>query len=452
MTYAIVAVALAGLYLFGRQLARPRHSPLGANEAANPYLILILLLALQLLDFLFLAGQSHPVIGTRRIYPDSSDIAWAAAYYALLTFSLLGGALLGSRMFRRNKRAAQRLGAASKASRSLILPTMLAIAIILFLSMYGMEFDIAEISANKGTMAREAPFVTIFLWCAVVAVGLFLTTAKPSFGLLVAVTSATAILAFFTGNRTLVFIILIFALFAASRTGKKLPPLTLYILIVPFLVLVTLYRYFFRATAVYSGSLDDFIYDRGGTFGVIFDSDELNIAETITYILTSPEGLDRYPFEGFAGLLMALVPRSAIPWKPLPLSQDFTYHIAPSRFESGGGLVTGGLSELYLEFGLLIAPLAALLLGMMLGYLAKYAARSTKIPYFWLASITIVGFLYLRTDFFNLGNFLWPLFAVFILWKALGLLLQPFIQPGASVTVQPQASVAHTMGRNPINA
>lgn len=452
MTYAIVIAAFVGLYLCGRQLALPRHSTLVAKEAANPYLILILLLALQMLDFMFLAGEPYPVIGSRRIYPDSSDIAWAAAYYTLLTFSLLGGALLGSRMLRRKKPALQRLGSASKASRTLLLPSMLAIAIILFLWMHGTEFNIAEISANKGTMAREAPFVTIFLWCAVVAVGLYLTTAKPSIALIIIVALAASGLALFTGNRTLVFIILIFALFAASRTGRKLPPMTLYFLIIPFLVLVTLYRYFFRATAVYSGSLEDFIYDRGGTFGVIFASDELNVAETVTYIMTSSEGLDRYPFEGLAGLLMALVPRSAVSWKPWPLSQDFTLHIAPGRFETGGGLVTGGFSELYLEFGLLVAPLIAFLLGAALGYFAKYAAKSTRTPYFWLASITIIGFLFLRTDFFNLGTFVWPLAAVFLLWKVLALLLEPFVQPMAVQTFRNQTSVARAVGRDPVSA
>ena len=290
----------------------------------------------------------------------------------------------------------------------------------------GFSLDIASTSATKALRSQEMPILPMAQWACIIAGGLYLNCSRQTRTSIAIVTLLLIGLAFFTGARTLIFIVVVFALTARVRIGVGWTRKWVIILIVPVLFLLTAYRYFFRAASWFSGSFTDFLSARGGAIGVLFSSDEISFAEVYSYTLSSlhTDSITRLPFQSVLGLIMTPLPRSWLGnWKPLPAQADFNLAIAPGLTDWKGGVVVGPYFDLYFEYGIWGSLVVNLIYGLIFGVLAKMASQSTRAPYFYLGAVTASGFIYMRTDLQNLGQFVWPLGLVVLSWKIATLIL-----------------------------
>ena len=109
------------------------------------------------------------------------------------------------------------------------------------------------------------------------------------------------------------------------------------------------------------------------------------------------------------GILFVPLPRWIFPWKPTPLSTDFTLYWSPTIFErSRSELVVGGFSEAVLEFGIAFAPLMSALIGYATIRLFLRSAQSTMPNALWAFFASVGALFLIRNEYFIVGIVVWP--------------------------------------------
>lgn len=428
ITHLIVATGLFLLLLLVSTLSSDRFLPQLGRQAANPFSILAIFVGLQFFDFSWLAIDDSPMLRTVPIEASSDQITQAALYYISMTLLFLSGAYIGMRSLTKQRVIEPGLvGQAERYSSGLTAALFIFLALVLQLATTGFSLDVATTSAQKGIRSQDLPLLPMAQWAAIIGGGLFLNCAKQSKASILLFGSILLVLSFITGARTLIFIVLMFMLTAAARIGVTFKRKWIFIAIVPVLALLTAFRFFFRATSWYGGTFTEFLGERGGPLGVLFSSDEISFSEVYTTALFGLQSgsVSRLPGESILGLIMTPFPRAWLgEWKPLPSQADFNLTLLPGWADWKGGIVVGPYFDLYFEYGLIGSFVMAIVYGAFVGFLAKLASNSDKVPYFWLGAVTSGLFIFMRTDMQNVGQFVWPVAIVSLTWKLITLTLR----------------------------
>ncbi len=412
----MVAIAVALTLALANAAPSRNLDPRVSRTAANPIALMTLLLVIHLLDFAYLEYMGYGEIRGRTFRYQSDEIAGASLVYALSALALIGGTAIGLSSRIRRSAPGHAYAQAIK-PLALIFP---AIAALLFFAVHGSVFDVAIVGARKALVAGENQFLPFAIWAAIIAIGLFVTTTDMALGKLSALVLALVAVVSLAGARMHGMMLLVFFAGALARRGKCPPAAYLWLAVPVLAVALVAFRYFLRAAAFFQGDFNAFVAARGGPLGTVFGSAETAIAEIFTAV---HDGLPFYraPLEGLTGLALYPLPRSLVGGlKPESASTDFSAMVNPEIFrETGSQVVIGSLTEGYVEFGYGVLG-AAFVAGLMFGWLLRYATINTRYPLFWTACCSIGMFIFLRTDVFNLGVFLWPLAAFVVAWRGLG--------------------------------
>lgn len=427
LTHLIVATGLVLLFVMTTALSNARYLPQLGSQAANPFVLIAIFLALEFIDFSWLAADSAPMIRGLPIQATPDQISFAALYYIGMTLLLLSGAYFGLLTLATHVHDDPEPPAAERRSSLIAAVLFIVLALVMQAATGGLSLDVAGTSATKALRSQENPLIPMAQWAAVVAGGLYINCGRHTRGSVVRFGLLLLALAFATGVRTQQFIVIIFIMTALARLGIMYSRKWVLVLALPMLAALTMYRYFFRAASWYEGDFSSFVEDRGGTFGVLFASDEISFAEVYTQTLffIHQGVIERLPFQSLLGLIMTPLPRAWLgDLKPLPAPAAFNLAIAPGAENWKAGLVVGPYFDLYHEFGLVGSFFAAFLYGLVMGVLIKMASRSKHLAYFWLGAASAGAFVYTRTDLQNLGQFIWPLAIVVTSWKLMTLAMR----------------------------
>jgi hypothetical protein len=208
----------------------------------------------------------------------------------------------------------------------------------------------------------------------------------------------------------------LFVLFNIKIT--RLPALLLYLLS-PLVVVVLIVLRYFRAYSG-SGSFSEFLEVYEGR--LLFGGADFQFAEPITFLVNN-DTLPRYPFESIVAGFLAYVPRSLAPFKPEGPSAVFSMLADPERWQLvQSEWIIGGLANLYVENGPFFGPLLVLAVSFIWTRAFRMAAHSGSDKALSCAATlcAITGFLFLRTDIYNLSFFLWPVVLVLLFQRIFG--------------------------------
>lgn len=424
----IVAVGLILLLFAAKTLSSQRFLPQLGNQAANPFIILAIFEGLQFLDFSWMAVDDNPVLRFVKVDVSPDQISIAALYYISMTLLFLLGSYIGMRAATGKYPPVAEPDRTQRTASTLIWAMFVIGALVLQATTSGFSADVATISATKGIRSAELPILPMAQLASIISGGLYLNCVRQTRSSIFLVSTFLLGLAFITGARTMMFIVIILAITALSRIGVRITRKWVLFLLVPLLGLLTAYRYFFRAASWYTGSFSDFLTMRGGVFGVLFSSDEVSFAEVYSYALSSitPGSLSRIPGQSVLGLIMSPLPRAWLgEWKPLPAQADFNLLLAPGWADWKAGIVVGPYFDVLFEYSMWGSLVVIILYGVLFGVLAKKASRAKTVPYFWLGIMSVGGFLFLRTDMQTVGAFVWPACIVAGAWKVAALTIRP---------------------------
>lgn len=384
----------------------------------NPLMIPFAWACFQYFDFMYLYFDPSPHIRNFNITfgPYDPDIA------VFTFFVCINAILVGLNFSLRAPQARRPLRLVTTSERN---GAMIAAMILVPLSYVvffrsvggGDDFDLATVSALKAQTSTDLPFLAIIVWMATVSFGMFLLTNRLSVRTVLILAGLEMVGTVLTGSRTHMIIVGIFLLQYLKRRGFSISALALPVIGVPVLALLTVIRSF-RAVEV--GNVGDFINAKGGVFSSIFGSDEVGMAEIMTYGVGNLNAsyMQRFPGEGVSGLLVYFLPRSIFAWKPFPASSQFTQWVSPDIWASSRSQFTIGVPmEATMEFGVLGAVLFLFMVGYFAGRVLKHVAQTSEYSWFYYGIFSVIMLLFLRTDMQSIGIIVWPLIFTLIFHK-----------------------------------
>lgn len=163
----------------------------------------------------------------------------------------------------------------------------------------------------------------------------------------------------------------------------------------------------------------------------IFDLNDISFAETSVALNALPKSkVEGFAGEDLLGALLAGVPRSIFPIKPLSGSNQFTAIYDPVGWSLyGRGLTIGGINELSFDYTFPTSLIVVWIIGILAGFgLARVVRSKTNHGFAGLVAMYVMLYQFLKADLQSAGQ-VGSSFVVYFLaiqaFRPIGLLLFP---------------------------
>jgi hypothetical protein len=384
-------------------------------SAVHPFNIAGFLLVIVNFDFLDLFTQvssGNPANFASHTMGDLDAIVSGLTFYLAMSVSLAFGAFLASWTASRPKPRidAQRLAPATSGTNIVFVVFCGCAAAVTMVVLRDALADgsVFSIAANRQLYFR-ANFMLEFLYEGLVPAFILYAAAhsKNLRTVLTAAAISSAILLPIGSRSAIADVVLIAIVVFSVNRGKISVPLV-YITSPLLFALIVLGRYL-REQSPYP--FDRYLELQGSQ--LLFGSADFSQAEAIVLGL-EPGTLPRYPFETLVGMLLAPIPRAVLPWKPDGPSAVFTSIADPVKWAlSKSEWVVTGFVNLHADFGTVGACVAmATLTWAWARALILAASRGESQMAATACFMSILAYVFIRGDLYNVALFLWPTLAV----------------------------------------
>jgi hypothetical protein len=378
------------------------------DTAANPMLLLAAYIFLVGGDYLSMVIMHGGQLAQRDVIAANSTLTWLAFQHALTFCTLCGGIFTGlaGAELREGPTMRPLQQRPPRTSRRRDRAAIWAFLILLFiwavlLRQSGSEDSsfTESIATNNNLIGNATLFTTSLLLLPAFTYALTNATWRTALIL----TGVAAAVVFLSGSRTRLLYVAIPLLLAMVKLYR-----------------IRLPRYFFLAGLVVAGVLSVLVLNLrlASAFGDdadftsvsganIFDLNDISFAETSVALNNiSASRIEGYVGEDLVGALLAGVPRSVAPIKPLSGSNQFTSVYDPIGWKAyGRGLTIGGINELDFDYGYPAALIVVSLMGVLLGYLLGRVAKATTVHGFaGLVAIYAMLYQFLKADMQSAGQ------------------------------------------------
>lgn len=378
--------------------------------AAHPYNVLGFFFSLIASNFLFMRiqwAQGDQSYFGRQSIASQSEINGGAAMYLAFEFAILVGVMIGAFRKHAPDRYCVNELRRDQAIRYVLWMAAAATSIATFIVLQealrsGGLFSVANV---RQTYFSENPLlVPLYGLFAPAAIFYAARNARNKTKLAFLFILGIALLLPLGSRSAILYIVL--AIFTAySVSSRRIGVWALYAA-APIVAMVLFILRYYREYSMF-GTFDEFLTLKGSQ--MMFGGADFQFAEPLV-IAANYQMVDRYPFESALGMLMAYVPRSVAPFKPEGASTVYSMTSDPLRwslFQSEW--VIGGLANLKVEFGVVGAAVVLMALAYFWSSaLNKAATRGAYSLAVASSFATVICFLFLRTDLYNLSFFLWP--------------------------------------------
>jgi hypothetical protein len=396
-----------------------------AGAALNPLVIFAFLAFLFNLDFIYLFQNPGIEFLETKAIVSTADVLNAYCAYTLIGLGALAGFVLAlARHENFDVARARPLGrfepAKLLAAQIIFVAGLLAMILIIRFHSEG------DANLSYQIITRENPAIAVFTWMQPTCLALVIAHSRrpvSKASLLAATSICVLVLAFSPGARVMPLVCGLVFLVAYSDSRRL--PAWLYAPAIPIIgVFLAANRYAFREND-FSGSFSQYLDEHGGLLRLFFAGEEIGFAKTFTAVYGFARDLQLFPAQSVFALLLAPIPRSIIPWKPLGSSATFTSYFSPERWEltKSETLITG-FGDAVWQFGTIGAMIAMMLLGFVWISICVSLINGPKNRMIELLPIALwCGYSFMRGDLFNIGLLLWPALFLIIFHRALSFML-----------------------------
>lgn len=408
MSLGLIAVAIAFTLAAGFLLSNTKASGLYRGSALHPVFLASVFCLVYLFDFTYQAIVGVTALRGITINLSDFQISQVVGVHLWLFVGLMSGAAIAFNTRWTIRRVTLPGNLATASLLSFLMVTFATMAA--YVSSHGLSFGLDEIGANKSLNAESNPILASMFWIVVMAAAISITVERVSPARIIFVTVVAGLAVMSSGARSQLVVLLLAVLYAFSLHGLKIGRLLALASLVPFAFAMSILRILSRGGALFYGDIWTYLTVRGGIVSFLFETDEISNAEIFSqFVLNDNLPLDRFPFQGLLGVLFVPLPRAIFPWKPTPLSTDFTIYWSPVIFEnSRSELVVGAFSEAVLEFGIVFAPLMLALVGYVTVRLFLRSAQSTTPNALWAFAASVGVLFLIRNEYFIMGIIVWP--------------------------------------------
>lgn len=408
MALGLIALGIAFTLFIGFALSNNNASGIYRRSALHPVFLVSVFCLIYLLDFLYQASVG--VTALRGVTVNFTSIQLSQVLLAHLWIFL--GFAVGAALGFAGAERARPFGLPRNVSQASFL-AFIVVAVLttfLYVSSYGLSFGLDEIGANKSLNAGANPILASMFWVVVMSAAICITVERASFMKIAFVTLLAGSIVLSSGARGQLVVLALAFFYALSLHRIKFSRILALFSLIPFAILMSVLRIASRGGVSFNGNIAEYILNRGGILSFLFETDEVSYVEIFSqFVMNDQIPIFRFPFQGLLGVFAVPLPRELFPWKPTPLSTDFTIYWSPAIFaNSRSELVVGGFSEAVLEFGVAFAPVIFVLVGYttVRVFLRSTSGEHSTATWAFFAS-TAVLFL-LRNEFFIMGITAWP--------------------------------------------
>ena len=386
------------------------------ESAWSPLTVFVAIFLIAGLDFAALDGVGYSTIFRGNTYVQSDALAYAFfmfCVFGLVAFCSLFWGLSGS-----SRKAIDNIDFAKRYHFHLLIWMAPTAALALFL-LQATDWNPISLQYRRQEILGGNPVASIVSYMTLLA-GIYAAAAVRLRLGSVAVLAYYVVAVSFLGGRS--FLLLIFAALTINITRNKGIELRrIHVLLsLPFLLLAVALSYFYLREGSYYADFFEFYESRGGFQNLTFGSADISMADAF-YFSVIYEG-PKSALDFIVGPFVYPLPRAIFPLKPEGTSSAFTIFFDQFRWEitSGSQVVTTGFGDVFINLGPFFGAAFLVPIFVIIGRVARSAfVKNDPAHTLFVVLALYWTYVFLRSDFYNLGPTIWCAFATYLYFKVL---------------------------------